>query len=644
MVGIVGFISKEIPEKSLLDNMVTSLKHQGTYHIDTYQDQHFGCARIHRGIFSPEPQPIFNKEKSICLFFDGKIYDYQNQLETLKKKGYTFQYENDPEFCLNSYMEDGINFIKQLNGSFVFVLHDFTKGKTILANDRYGHNVHYYALHKDTFYFAPEIKAILQEKKIPKVLNDDAVTEFFLVGEFWNNKTFFQNINVLSPATILTFDGNQIFKEKYWEFRYQTDDRLTQDEFINELIQKYQKAIKTRMNDHLNHGITLSGGLDSRTVLAGMELKKRKEITTCTFGARDCDEVKVAQKVSEKAQVKNHVTLETSPDIIMQNAMHDVWLTEGRNYIGNSFAYPLLSLVKDDIDVIFDGYALDLVLGGGYLKKEILSCKNDEGLQKILLNIFFKKKIFQDTELPLLFKSAYYDKIKNIPQRSFEIEFNKVNHSDLSNKSDQIFINTRVTWMQIGDTPVRDLFETSHPTADNDFIDTILKIPPIWRYNHRLYRKFLMRLDPELSKIPYNHTMIRSDAPLFFWRIGLYYLYMRELIKKKIFTFSNGKIFLPNNRHYANFEEWFRTNKKWQSFFRDLLLNENSSLKKYLNQSYIRQLFDEQVSGKKNNIMKLMYLATFELFIRIFFGEEPYNSLLVPPDNKYRIATPLQKI
>ncbi|MCU0851001.1 MAG: asparagine synthase-related protein [Candidatus Thermoplasmatota archaeon] len=643
MVGITGFVSKESINKSLLDRMIKSLQHQGTYHIDSYSDQHFGCARIHRGIFNPEPQPTFNKTNSLCIFFDGKIYDYQNQLETLKKKGYTFKYMNDAEFCLYSYEEYGEKFIKQLNGSFIFIIHDFPNNKTILVNDRYGHNIHFYALNNNTFFFAPEIKAILQDKNIPKVLNDRAVAEFFVVGEFWDNKTFFQNINVLPPATILTFYEQKISKETYWEFRYETDNNRSQGEYINELIQHYRKAIKIRMDDH-HHGITLSGGLDSRTVLAGMDLKKRKEVITCTFGARDCDEVIVAQKVSKIADVKNHIILETSPEILIKNAMFDVWLTEGRNYIGNGFAYPLLSLTKNDIDVIFDGYALDLVLGGGYLKKEILRCKSDKELKEILSNIFLKKKIFQDIELPALFTSDYYQKIKNVLRESFEIEFNKVKHTNLCNKSDQIFINTRVTWMQIGDTPVRDIFETSHPTADNDFVDTILKIPPKWRYNHRLYRKFLMHLAPELSRVPYNHTMIRADAPLVFWRIGLYYLYIRELIKKKMFVFSKGRIFISNKRHYVNFEEWFRTNKSWQSFFRDLLLTENTSSKKYFNQSYIQQLFEEQIEGKKNNIMKLMYLATFELFNKIFFEGESQNIVFVPIDEKYHIVNDLNKI
>jgi asparagine synthetase B (glutamine-hydrolysing) len=373
------------------------------------------------------------------------------------------------------------------------------------------------------------------------------------------------------------------------------------------------------MEDTLRHGITLSGGLDSRSVLGAVPEEKRKKLIACTFGPKDCIEVKIALNVSKTAGMTEHDILETSPELITKNAENEVWLTEGRNYIGVSFAYPLLTLVKDKIDVIFDGYALDLTLGGGYIKKKILNCNNEQQLRDILHKIFFNKRIFQDTELEKIFVPSYYNLVKDVPEQSFKIEFEKVKNSNFSNKSDEVFINTRVTWMQIGDVPVRDLVETSHPTADNNFIDIIRTIPPEWRINHSIYRKFFKKLSPKLAKIPYNRTMVRPDAPLFFWKLGLYYVHGRDLLLKKIYTFSKGKIQSHNTYHYVDFDEWFRTNERWQNFFKELLLNKNSKSQKYLNQDYVKQLLEEAITGKNNNGIKLMYLATFELFLTKFF-------------------------
>ena len=120
--------------------------------------------------------------------------------------------------------------------------------------------------------------------------------------------------------------------------------------------------------------------------------------------------------------------------------------------------------------------------------------------------------------------------------------------------------------------------------------------------------------------------MVRADAPLLFWKIGMYYQFGKELIKKRIYKFSKGTIFLPNKRSYVSFDEWFRTNENWQAFFRELLLNENDKSEKFFNQDYIEKLLQEQIAGEKDNSQKLLYLASFKLFLRLFFLETQPNS------------------
>lgn len=114
--------------------------------------------------------------------------------------------------------------------------------------------------------------------------------------------------------------------------------------------------------------------------------------------------------------------------------------------------------------------------------------------------------------------------------------------------------------------------------------------------------------------------MVRADAPLLFWGIGRYYQFGKELIKKKIYIFSKGKILLPDKRSYVNFDEWLRVNEDWRSYFKKLLLTESSISKKYLNQNYIKHLIRQHEAGKCDNSIKILYLATFELFLRQFFA------------------------
>jgi asparagine synthase (glutamine-hydrolysing) len=615
MPGVVGIVSENVVDEQLLDRMVNSLKHEDFFRVDKYISSNFGIARVHLGIFNPEPQPIFNEDKSLCIFMDGKIYDYGEQLNELKNKGHKFNTENDPEFCLHSYEEYGKDFIKRLNGSFVLLICDLKSGEVIIANDRYGFRVHYYAINNGKLLFAPEAKAILQDETFRKELNDEAVAEFFAFGEFWGDKTFFKGIKVLTPASILTYDGRDLSIEKYWKFKYKPDYNKSESEFVDELVKTFKKAVEIRTEDNFRYGVGLSGGLDSRSVLAGVDPTKRKDVIAYTFGPMDCDEVKIAKRVTKRAGIKEHSVQEISPELIIDNAEYLVWLTDGRNYIGVSFGYPVLKLLKDKIDVIFDGFALDLTLGGSYLSKDKVDSKNED----LLFNILSKKRLFQEKELHKLFTSNYYNKVKEVPTKSFKREFNKIKADHPGNKSDQFSLSTHVACIPIGYATLRSMMEMSPPPADNDFIDAILTIPPEWRLNHYIYRKFLKKLSPELAKISYNKTMIRADAPLLFWKVGSTYLGYKELIKKRIHKFSKGKILLPNKRSYVNFDEWFRTNENWQAFFRELLLNENGKSEKYFNQDYIEKFLQEQITGEKDNSAKLLYLASFKIFLRLFF-------------------------
>ncbi len=183
MPGITGIASKNMVDKQKLNKMIDSMKYEDFYHVDQYNNAHWGIARIHTGIFNPEVQPIFNEDKSLCIFFYGKIYDYYEEMENLELKGFNFKFKNDAQFCLYSYMEYGSDFVKRLNGSFVFAIYDFKNKKIIIANDRYGLRPLYYTEDDDILLFSSEIKSILNTGFI-KELNYEAVANWFAFEKF----------------------------------------------------------------------------------------------------------------------------------------------------------------------------------------------------------------------------------------------------------------------------------------------------------------------------------------------------------------------------------------------------------------------------------------------------------------------------
>jgi len=615
MPGLIGIVWHNKVDELLLGRMTRSIKHEEWHRVDKYSDSFFSAARVSLGIFNPEPQPIFNEDKTLCIFMYGKVYDYEKKVNELKNGGHQFTVGNDADFCLHSFEEYGSDFVRELNGSFVFAIYDLKQTRIIVANDRYGFRPLYYAMSGGKLLFASEVKAILEDNAFKRELDDRTIADFFAFGEILGNKTFFSGIETLPPASVLTYDGKNISIEQYWDFNYEPDYSLSEDDIVEQLVQTFRKAADIRMRGNLRYGVWLSGGLDSRVVLAAIHKSERRSVTAVTFGVPGCDEIKVAHIVAKKAGV-SHLIMELDADELVSYAEEVVYLSDGMDTIAVAFIPYALDRAKERIDVYFQGLALEVLLAGYCLDKSVMKAESDEELVKIW---YRKLACFYPEMTASLFVPDYYNKIREMPLNSLAEAAHNVRAEHPGNKTNYSFLRNHVRRLTIlGSVISRNKFEETLLTFDNDLVELALKIPPELRFNYRIYRKFLMKLAPELAAIPYQRTMVRADAPLIAWRMGETYQGGKERIKKEIWRLTGGRIYLPNRRSYVNLDEWLRLNEKWRGFVRGLLLGDKACSRGYFNKDYIETTIQEHESGKVDHSQRLAYLATFELFLKMF--------------------------
>jgi asparagine synthase (glutamine-hydrolysing) len=611
--GLVGLISDDVRDKQLLDRMVNSITHEQWYKVDRYVNPPFNIARVHLGIFNPEPQPIFNEDRTLCIFMDGKVYGYDDEKKRLEGK-HRFASDSDPEFCLHLYEELGAESFKRLNGNFVFLICDLREKKTILVNDRNCLRSVYYAVHDGALLFAPEAKAILQDGTFKRELDVEALAMSLAYGEFWDDRTLFERMRFLPSASILTYSNGQLSRTRYWDLCYQADNGLSDGAIVEQLIETTRRAVAIRMKDKVRYGISLSGGLDSRVVLAAVDPEKRASVTTYSYGPLDCDEVKVAEKVAKKCGTVQR-SIEITPQMIIQNAEQEAWLSDGRNSTLVGYFHPVHELIRGDVDVVFDGFELDATLGGSYLRKHRIQ---GESKEELFRDIQRDRRLLGDEDLVSLFAPKYREIARGAPLNAFEMQYNKITNIDPKTAFDEFFWRTHLVFWSTWHVYIRDLVEISYPTVDNDLIALIFRIPPEKRQNHRIYRPFLKQLSPGLARITYNRTLLPPCLPLAFWNAGRAYRFGKEKLKQRLYAVSKGSAYIRNKRRYIDEVGWMRVSEDWKSYFRTLLLASDSALREYLDQDYIRRLIQQHEDGTRDNSAKILRLANHELFLRKF--------------------------
>ncbi|GAG52641.1 unnamed protein product, partial [marine sediment metagenome] len=172
-------------------------------------------------------QPIFNEDKSLCLIFNGEIYNFQELRNDLEKKGHKFFSKTDSEVVIHLYEEHGEDCLQYLNGIFAFAIWDIKKKELFLARDRIGIKPLYYYIDPPQttrrikrFVFSSEIKAIL-EHDIKREINLEALNHYFRLLYVPAPLTMFKNIYKLPQGHWLKLRAGsargEVKIERYWD-------------------------------------------------------------------------------------------------------------------------------------------------------------------------------------------------------------------------------------------------------------------------------------------------------------------------------------------------------------------------------------------------------------------------------------------
>jgi asparagine synthase (glutamine-hydrolysing) len=309
MCGIVGFNWEDEKTIKLLASL---LEHRGPeqegFHVGD------GVSLGHKRLCILDlslkgRQPIYNEDNTICITYNGEIFNFKGLREELVKAGHRFVSKTDTEVLVHGYEEWGIELLQKINGQFAFCIFDKKKNTFFLARDHLGIKPLYYYYDRKKFIFGSELKVFLKSD-IKKEVNQNALDFYMLFGNTPFEESILNGVKKLPAAHYMIYDltAQKIQKyERYWEVSFDEQIDCDENELKKQVAERLEESVRMQLISDVPLGAFLSGGVDSSIIVAIMR-KYVKDLNTFSvrFDRPDFNESQYAKIVSDKFQTIHH--------------------------------------------------------------------------------------------------------------------------------------------------------------------------------------------------------------------------------------------------------------------------------------------------------------------------------------------------
>ena len=373
MCGITGIFDtrgKRDIDRVALERMNQSQFHRGPDEGGVHVEPGVGLGHRRLSIIdvSTGQQPLYNEDGSVCVVFNGEIYNYQELIPELQSLGHTFHTRSDTEVIVHAWEAWGEASVERFRGMFAYVLWDRNRETLFLARDRLGVKPMYYAILDDgTLLFGSELKSLLAHGGLKREIDPLAVEEYFSLGYVAEPRSIFRQGRKLPPASTLAIRRGQPVGEprEYWDVRFSLDQKLSDADACEQLTEKLRESVRMRMISEVPLGAFLSGGVDSSAVVAMMAGISADPVSTCSIAFADpaYNESEFAKKVADRYHTNHHIETVESEDFDLIDTLARIY---DEPYADSSAipTYRVCQLARKHVTVALSGDGGDESFGG----------------------------------------------------------------------------------------------------------------------------------------------------------------------------------------------------------------------------------------------------------------------------------------
>jgi asparagine synthetase B (glutamine-hydrolysing) len=458
---------------------------------------------------------------------------------------------------------------------------------------------------------SPELRTLLDKKSILEFLSCHFIME---------NRTLFNGIKLVNEGTFTTIDcETQTLKQDSWLNFPAAHEEKPLEYWIERVSEVLSLSIQKRLS--LKCGLYLSGGMDSRVVLASIPNTYRRKMTAVTIGVEGAVDCRIAKRVARRFQINlHHLVLDT--EMFTDNFLKHIWLSGG---ISNHMVAPIAPAAASiNVDRIFDGFAGDAQFGGGF---HDTTHELDDGhwigdpSAYILERIIQKGYIRPMDEIQLVIPNQSSGHILTQLRNSISGELSRFPpNMSPSIIFEMILFRLRAKGNTLGGQISADsICPVMKPFYDLDFANTIMKIPSRLRRKHLFYNYYVKAVMPAaLADTTTTILPLEKQSKIIrFIKRGL------RFIARKF----GVKIF--EKKGWIPIDKWIRENKIYSNWMKTILLDKRTIARGFIDPDGIKELLRKEIILERNVAMTLVNAVDLELILRLYSDGDGFE-LFVP--------------
>ena len=570
MPGIYGYLARgdraqlEESPAAKLERMLAAAPTPHDCDVSRYGDDWFAVASIGFGGRARSSGEISEHGSNrICL--DGFLLNREEVVGELRRHSRMDGSEATDETLVSLlYGHVGDEVTKHLTGTFNICAYSEQFRSIQLISCRHGAFHLFYALTDRFLAFATQMRALIAVGDISNRIDELALSDMFNFGYMGGTRTLFQDVKLLDSATVLTVGQQSIAERTHWTYEFENVGSAPHRQNLEEETAAALREAVQRCADRVDRiGVPLSGGLDSRTILACIPRSAHPiEVFHCSWYER---EERIARRLCE---IKGANWKRFDPTTFDYASIIDEGfaLSDGNIQAHQYWFLPVAEDARGRVDVLLDGYLMDVYFGDTFLVLPSKPRYSQEDKIRIINGLWRRCR---PAFVRKSFLATFYEKYEGGNRESIERGLSGIHEEHLSNCIHAFSFANRSNRYSVALPNIfRNFTEYAFPGLDPKLTALYLRIPPEYKVEAGFYRSVLCRHFPEFAAVPWAKTGRALHRKKGKMGGAVERLQLRHLGRLALLRASGGRL---DTSYRGDLNRLFRTNAKFRGAYMDIL-------------------------------------------------------------------------